>query len=115
MTSSVKNTDGTRTDTWKQSLPAAPYLTMMAVSNFKVVKDRWRNIEVNYYVDPEYEKYSKDIFGNVPEILDFYSRKLGVDYPYYQMLLFTITLAVLWKTLLLFFMVSIYTAPNANS
>ncbi|HRB38992.1 MAG TPA: M1 family metallopeptidase, partial [Bacteroidia bacterium] len=82
MTSSVKNADGTRTDTWKQSLPAAPYLTMMAVSNFKVVKDRWRNIEVNYYVDPEYEMYAKDIFGNVPEILDFYSRKLGVDYPW---------------------------------
>ena len=82
MTSSVKNADGTRTDTWKQSLPAAPYLTMMAVSNFKVVKDRWRNIDVNYYVDPEYEKYARDIFGNTPEILDFYSRKLGVDYPW---------------------------------
>ena len=30
---------GKRVDHWKQSLPAAPYLTMMAVSNFKVVKE----------------------------------------------------------------------------
>ena len=44
-----------RTDTWKQTLPAAPYLSMMAVSNFKIVKDKWRNLDVNYYVDSDYE------------------------------------------------------------
>ncbi len=82
LTASVKNADGTRTDTWKQSLPAAPYLTMMAISNFKVVKDRWRNIEVNYYVDPDYEPYARSIFGNTPEMLEFFSKKLGVDYPW---------------------------------
>jgi aminopeptidase N len=79
---STKNNDGTRTDYWKQSLPAAPYLTMIAASNFAVVKDKWRNIEVNYYVDPEYEKYARMIFGNTPEMIEHFSKILGVDYPW---------------------------------
>ncbi|MEO5570062.1 MAG: M1 family aminopeptidase [Bacteroidia bacterium] len=79
--SSIANVrEGTRTDYWKQTIPAAPYLTMMAISNFKIVKDKWRNKEVNYYVDTEYEKYAKMIFGNTPEMIEFFSKKLGVDF-----------------------------------
>lgn len=79
---STRNPDGTRTDYWKQSLPAAPYLFAMIVGDYAIVKDRWRNIEVNYYVEHEYEKYAKLIFGNTPEMLEFYSKTLGVDYPW---------------------------------
>jgi len=82
LVSSVKNPDGSRTDYWKQSLPAAPYLTMMAIGDYAVVKDTWRNIEVNYYVEKEYEPYAKEIFGNTPEMLEFFSNKLGVPYPW---------------------------------
>ncbi|MCS7074603.1 MAG: M1 family metallopeptidase, partial [Bacteroidia bacterium] len=80
--SSTKNPDGTRTDHWKMSLGHAPYLFMMAIGEFAVVKDKWRNIEVNYYVEKEYEKYAKMIFGNTPEMLEFFSKKLGVMYPW---------------------------------
>lgn len=76
------NGDGTRTDYWKQNLPAAPYLTMIAVGKFSVIKDKWRGIEVNYYVEPEYARYAEMIFGRTPEMLEFYSKKLGVDYPW---------------------------------
>ncbi len=83
LVSSVFDNEGrTRTDTWKQTLPAAPYLTMMAISNFKIVKDKWRSLDVNYYVDAEFEQYAKQIFGNTPEMLEFYSKTLGVDYPW---------------------------------
>lgn len=78
--STTNKSQGTRTDYWKQSLPHAPYLAMMAISDFKVVKDKWRNIEVSYYVDTDYEKYAKAIFGNTPEVMEFFSKKLGVDY-----------------------------------
>jgi aminopeptidase N len=74
------NKNGTRTDYWKQSLSAAPYLTMMAIGKYSIVKDKWRNLDVNYYVEPEYEKYAKMIFGHTPEMLEFYSTKLGVDF-----------------------------------
>ncbi len=80
--SSVNNNNGTKTDYWKQSLPTAPYLAMVAAGKFAVVKDKWKNIEVNYYVDPPYEKYAKMIFGLTPEMLTFFSDKLGVQYPW---------------------------------
>lgn len=81
MVKSVKNTDGTRSDTWKMDLPHAPYLFMMAIGDFKVVKDTpWKGKEISYYVEPAFEKYAKNIFGNTPEMIDFYSKTLGVDY-----------------------------------
>ncbi|UKJ07555.1 M1 family metallopeptidase [Solitalea lacus] len=82
MTGSKQNSDGTRTDSWKQDKMHSTYLTMIAVGDFAVVKDKWRNVEVNYYVEPEYEKYARLIFGNTPEMLEFYSTKMGVDYPW---------------------------------
>ncbi len=77
---STDNPDGTRTDYWKMDLPHAPYLMMMAVGEFSVVKDKWRDKQVNYYVEKEYEPYAKAIFGNTPEMLEFFSTKLGVPY-----------------------------------
>ncbi|UOQ65685.1 M1 family metallopeptidase [Hymenobacter volaticus] len=82
LVSSKKNSDGTRTDTWKQSLPHAPYLAMLAVGNFAVVNDTWRGKTVDYYVDPQYASTAKAIFGNTPQMLDFFSKKLGVDFPW---------------------------------
>ncbi|SHK29366.1 M1 family metallopeptidase [Hymenobacter psychrotolerans] len=82
LTASRKNNDGTRTDTWKQTLPHAPYLTMLAVGNFAVVSDTWRGKAVDYYVDPQYSATAKAVFGNTPEMLDFFSQKLGVEFPW---------------------------------
>ena len=76
------NGDGTRTDTWKMELPHAPYLFMMAVGDFKIYKDQWRGKEVSYYLEPKYAPYAKDIFGYTPEVMEFYSKTLGVDYPW---------------------------------
>lgn len=80
--SSKKNKDGTRTDHWKMDMPNTPYLVMMAIGEFAVVKDKWRNIAVDYYVEPEYGPYAKNIFGSTPEMLEFFSKILGVDYPW---------------------------------
>lgn len=80
MTSSKDNGDGTHTDTWKLDLPYAPYLVMMAAGPFAVVKDHWKNMEVNYYLDKKYEPYARKIFGNTPEMIDFFSTRLNVPY-----------------------------------
>jgi aminopeptidase N len=82
LASQKKNADGTRTDTWKMELPHAPYLFMMAVGNFKIYKDKWRDKEVSYYLEPKYAPYAKEIFGFTPEAMEFYSKLLGVDYPW---------------------------------
>ncbi len=78
--SSIINKDGTRTDYWKQDQPHAPYLFMMAVGNFSKVEDSWRNIPVDYYVEPEYEIHAREIFKNTKKMLDFYSELFGIDY-----------------------------------
>lgn len=80
--SQKNNTDGTRTDTWKMDLPHSPYLFMMAVGDFKIYHDKWRDKPVDYYLEPKYAPYAKDIFGMTPEIIEFYSKTLGIDYPW---------------------------------
>lgn len=83
LVSSFDNGDNTRTDYWRMDLPFAPYLSMMAVGDFAVVKDnKWRGREVNYYVEKEFAPYAKNVFGNTPEMLEFFSTKLGVEYPW---------------------------------
>ena len=76
------NADSTRTDVWKQSLPAPPYLTMMTIGDFTETKDQWNNIEVSYLVEKQYGQYAKQIFGNTPEMLSFFSKTFGVNYPW---------------------------------
>jgi len=73
---------GLRTDTWKMELPHSPYLFMMAVGDFKVYKDTWRGKEVSYYLEPKFAPYAKQIFGNTPDMLEFFSQRLGVEYPW---------------------------------
>ncbi|MBO9152176.1 M1 family aminopeptidase [Chitinophaga sp. GCM10012297] len=82
LTSQKSNSDGTRTDTWRMDLPHAPYLFMMAVGDFAIVKDSWRGKEVNYYVEKAYATHAKAIFGNTPEMLTFFSKLLNYDYPW---------------------------------
>ncbi|WP_114778230.1 M1 family aminopeptidase [Botryobacter ruber] len=79
---SRKNADGTKTDYWKLELPHAPYLAMMAIGEYAVVKDKWRDLEVNYYVEPEFKNTARKIFGHTPEMMEFFSKKLGVAYPW---------------------------------
>ncbi len=54
----------------------------MGVGDYAVVKDKWRNIAVDYYVEKEYEPYAKQIFGNTPEMMEFFSKRLNYDYPW---------------------------------
>ncbi len=82
LTASTNNPDGTRTDYWKMDQPHSPYLFMLAVGEFAVVKDKWRNIELSYYVEPAYKDDARDIFAHTPEMLEFFSTKLGVVYPW---------------------------------
>ena len=85
--SSKKIADGKRIDHWKQDLPHSTYLFMMAVGEFKIVKDSYTRpdgtiMEVNYYVEPEWEEEAKAIFGETPEMIQFFSERLGVAYPW---------------------------------
>lgn len=82
LVSQKPNANGTRTDIWKMDLPHSPYLFMMAVGDFKIYKDTYNGKEVSYYLEPKYAPYAKQIFGKTPDMMNFYSKMLGVEYPW---------------------------------
>lgn len=82
LVSQKKNADGTRTDYWKMDLPHAPYLFFMGVGDYAIIKDNWKGKEVSYYVEKEYAPVARKIFGNTPEMMTFFSKLTGVEYPW---------------------------------
>lgn len=87
LVSSVSNTNGTRTDYWKQDLPHAPYLFMIAVGEFKIVNDTWTRkdgtkLDLHYYVEAEWENAAKSIFGETPAMISFFSQLTGIEFPW---------------------------------
>ena len=75
-----QHADGTRTDYWRMDLPQSTYLMMMAIGEFEIVKDKWRDKEVNYYVEKKYAPYARKIFGHTPAMMEFFSHKLQFPY-----------------------------------
>lgn len=82
MKDSKKESNGLRTDHWVMDKRHSTYLFFMGVGEYAVVKDKWKNIPVDYYIEKEYEPYAKQIYGNTPEMIEFFSKKLNYDYPW---------------------------------
>ncbi|MBL0131747.1 MAG: M1 family metallopeptidase [Chitinophagaceae bacterium] len=82
LVSQKKNADGSRSDYWKMDLPHAPYLFFLGVGKYAIIKDKYKDKEVNYYVEPAYASVAKKIFGNTPEMMGFFSKITGVEYPW---------------------------------
>jgi aminopeptidase N len=76
------NSDGTRTDYWKMDLPHAPYLFFIGVGDYAIIKDQYKGKEVSYYVEKEYAPVARKIFGHTPEMIAYFSKILGVEYPW---------------------------------
>ncbi len=92
--------DSTRTDYWAQTKPHAPYLAMIAVGEFAVVRDSLVRdslvpdsvrrgsvpnrpaLELSYYVEPTYESSARAIFGRTPAMMRFLEQTFGVPYPW---------------------------------
>ncbi len=80
--SQTNNNNGTRTDYWRMDQKHAPYLFFIGAGEYSIVKDSWNDIDVDYYVEKEYESVAKDIFGNTPEMMTFFSNITGIKYPW---------------------------------
>jgi aminopeptidase N len=80
LVSDVDNGDGTHTASWRQDKPHAPYLFMMTIGEFARINDEWEGMSVDYFVEKEYENVAREIFGETPAMLTFFSEKLGVRY-----------------------------------
>ena len=82
MIKQIKEKDGMRTDIWRMDMPIQVYATMFSIGKYSIIKDHWKNKEVNYYVEPQYAPYAKLMFNHTPEMMDYFSLRTGVPYPW---------------------------------
>ncbi|RYG25805.1 aminopeptidase [bacterium] len=75
--------DGKRkTFVWKQDKPHATYLLTAVGGPFDIKKDNWQGVSLWYVVPKGQGKYIDDSFGDTPEMLTFFSERLGFKYPF---------------------------------
>ncbi|MFL5493785.1 MAG: M1 family aminopeptidase, partial [Gemmatimonadales bacterium] len=67
---------------WVQEQPASTYLYSVVVGRLTVLHDQWRNVPVDYWVDPDTTAAAWRTFGETPSMIEIYSRVLGVNYPW---------------------------------
>jgi len=75
-------TGGVRTDHWLQSKPHPNYLINIVAGDFVEIKDSWKGLPVNYYADKSLEAELKLTAVKTPKMIEFFSKKFGVDYPW---------------------------------
>jgi aminopeptidase N len=76
--------DGSKTWDWKQSEPLSTYLITAVAGEFVEKKDTWRGIPVRYVVPRGQEDTIDSTFSRTRQMLDLFSDKLGVPYPWAQ-------------------------------
>jgi aminopeptidase N len=76
--------DGQKTWTWQQSLPVSTYLISFVAGEYVQKKDTWRDIPISYNVPRGMEDTIDPTFSHTKEMLDFFSQRFGVAYPWAQ-------------------------------
>ncbi|MCG3205640.1 MAG: hypothetical protein KCHDKBKB_02362 [Elusimicrobia bacterium] len=72
----------TSTFHWRQDIPHATYLVTLAVGRFSELKESWRGKPVQYFCEKGREADAKRAFGKTPQMLEFFSKFIGVPYPF---------------------------------
>ena len=81
---SVKSDTKNKTKTyhWKTTKPHSTYLVMLGIGEYHIIKDRYKNIPVDYYVYKEQVEDAKRCFKLTPDMIKFYSTVTGYEYPW---------------------------------
>lgn len=74
--------DGMKTWDWKESVPSSTYLISLVAGEFDEVKDTWRGIPLTYYAPKGRGDRLKPNYGHTPQMLDLFTKRLGVNYPW---------------------------------
>lgn len=82
MVDSQPTGNGKRTDHWRMDQPHAPYLVMLAIGEFVKVDDKWKDVPLGYWVEPEFKEDAPYIYENTKEMLTYFSDLIGIPYPW---------------------------------
>ena len=74
--------NGNKTWTWRENVPSSTYLITVVAGEFDEVKETWRSIPVTYYAPKGRGDRLKVNYSRTPQMLEFFSKRLGVDYPW---------------------------------
>jgi aminopeptidase N len=73
---------GLKTWEWRESVPSSTYLITVVAGEFDEVKDSWRGLPVTYYAPKGRGDRLSVNYSRTPAMIDLFSKKLGVDYPW---------------------------------
>jgi aminopeptidase N len=76
--------DGTKTWDWKQSEVISTYLISMVAGEFVEHDEQWHGIPLRFVVPRGRESTIEPTFKHTTEMLELFSNKLGVPYPWAQ-------------------------------
>jgi aminopeptidase N len=76
--------DGTKTWDWKQSEPLSSYLISAIAGDFVEKDDHWHGLPLRYVVPRGQEFKIDSSFADTKEMLDLFTSKLDVPYPWAQ-------------------------------
>jgi aminopeptidase N len=75
--------DGDRTFTWRLNETIPTYLIALAAGRWERYADDWNGLPVEYWVGPGTgEDKARRAFGETPDMLEYFTELLGIDYPY---------------------------------
>ncbi|MCK4578550.1 MAG: HEAT repeat domain-containing protein, partial [Candidatus Marinimicrobia bacterium] len=67
---------------WRENVPHVTYLVSLIAGEFTEIRDSWNDVPVLYYVQPGHADMAMRSFEKTPDMIDYFSRVIGYDYPY---------------------------------
>ncbi len=82
--------DHTKTFYWDEEKPHVVYLNSIIAGKYKILKTKWDNVPIYYYVEPQFENEAMENFSHTPDILKFFSEVTGHHYEWDKLSLSTV-------------------------
>lgn len=80
--SKQRNQDGTQTWHWRQPKSHVAYLMSVVAGRFEALEQEWAGIPITSYVPVGRIADAPRSFEKTPQMMEFFSRKIGVVYPW---------------------------------
>ena len=87
----VNKSDHTKTFYWVESKPHVVYLNSIVAGKYKILKSKWDDVPIYYYVEPKYVNDAKSNFSHTPDILKYFSDVTGYHYAWQKLSLSSVT------------------------
>jgi len=75
---SDQNKKGRRRLHWRFDQPHSCYLISLVVGELDVIEDRWKDVGVQYYVEPRHRDAAARTLGKTPQMIDLFSKLFGI-------------------------------------